>query len=56
MRKLTCASLTILMGLSLGIVVAANCGSSWDSGPTTFSPTLNVAGCLHGYRANHYIR
>src|SRR5574338_1200310 len=48
MRKLTIALLASILSLSIAIIIRAHCGSSWDFGPATFSPTLNVAGCLHG--------
>jgi hypothetical protein len=48
MRKLTIALLSSVLSLSIAIIIRAHCGSSWDFGPPAFSPTLNVAGCLHG--------
>ena len=48
MRKLTIALLSGVLSLSIAIIIRAHCGYSWDFGPPAFSPTLNVAGCLHG--------
>lgn len=48
MRKLTIASLCGILSLSIAIIIRAHCGSSWEFSPPSFSPTLNVAGCLHG--------
>lgn len=48
MQRLTIALLSISLSLSLAIVSHAHCGSSWDFDQPTFSPTLNVAGCLNG--------
>jgi len=48
MQKLTITLLAISLSLSTGIVSRAHCGSSWDFAQPTFSPTLNVANCLHG--------
>jgi hypothetical protein len=48
MRKLTFALVSSILSLSIAIIIRAHCGSSWDFGPVTFSPTLNVADCLHG--------
>lgn len=48
MRKITIALFSSILCLSIAIIIRAHCGSSWDFGPAIFTPTLNVAGCLHG--------
>jgi len=48
MKKLTFVLLSSILSLSLGIVINAHCGSSWEFAPPTFSPNLNIFDCLHG--------
>jgi hypothetical protein len=48
MRKITIALFTIVLSVCIAVVIRAHCGSSWDFGPPTFQPTLNVFDCLHG--------
>src|ERR1051325_10429519 len=48
MQKLTIALLCTILSLSIAIIIRAHCGGSWNFGPPSFSPTLNVADCLHG--------
>ena len=48
MRKILSILSSISLSLSLVMVTRAHCGSSWNFGQPTFSPTLNVAGCLQG--------
>lgn len=51
MRKLTIVLFSGILSLLIAIGIRAHCGSSWNFAPPSFSPELNVAGCLHGTSA-----
>lgn len=45
MKVLIISLLTVLFSFSLTVLVLAHCGSTWETQPPTFGPTLGFNNC-----------